>query len=73
VLANALARRNEVEYDRGGLEFKVHVPDEVDFKLEIEVEEHEWELEVELTWGRARRGRAKRPGGAKRRGGAKRS
>ena len=37
-LADALARNNEVEFDRGGLRFKVHVPDEVDFKLEIEIE-----------------------------------
>jgi amphi-Trp domain-containing protein len=59
-LANALAKKNEVEYDRGGMQFKVHVPDEVDFKLEIEVEEEEWELEVELKWGRKRGGRAKR-------------
>jgi hypothetical protein len=38
------------EFERGGLRFKVHVPDEVDFKLEIEIGEDERELEVELTW-----------------------
>jgi amphi-Trp domain-containing protein len=59
-LANALARSSEVEYDRGGLKFKVQVPDEVDFKVEIEVDEDESELEVELTWGRKRRRGAKR-------------
>jgi amphi-Trp domain-containing protein len=59
-LATALAKKDEVEYHRGGLEFKVHVPDEVDFKLEIELQEDEWELEVELKWGRKRRGGAKR-------------
>jgi amphi-Trp domain-containing protein len=37
-------------YDRGGLTFKVHVPDEVDFKLEIEFEDDEHELEIELKW-----------------------
>ena len=36
-LADELARHNEVEFDRGGVTFKVHVPDEVDFKLEIEL------------------------------------
>ena len=36
-IADALARHNDVEFDRGGLHFKVHVPDEVDFKLEIEL------------------------------------
>ena len=30
--------------------FKVHVPDEVDFKLEIEFEDDERELEIELKW-----------------------
>jgi amphi-Trp domain-containing protein len=49
-LADALARHNEVEFERGGLRFKVHVPDEVDFKLEIEVGDDERELEVELKW-----------------------
>jgi amphi-Trp domain-containing protein len=58
-LANALARNNEVEYERGDLRFKVNVPDEVDFKVEIEVQDEEWELEVELKWGRKRRGGAK--------------
>ena len=42
-LADALARHNEVEFERGGLRFKVHVPDEVDFKLEIEIDEDERE------------------------------
>jgi amphi-Trp domain-containing protein len=49
-LGDALARHNEVEFERGGLRFKVHVPDEVDFKLEIEISDDEKELEVELTW-----------------------
>jgi amphi-Trp domain-containing protein len=49
-IADALARHNDVEFDRGGLHFKVHVPDEVDFKLEIEFEDDERELEIELKW-----------------------
>ena len=49
-LANALAKHNEVEFQRGGVRFKVHVPDEVDFKLEIEIGDDENELEVELKW-----------------------
>jgi amphi-Trp domain-containing protein len=49
-LADALARHNEVEFERGGLRFKVHVPDEVNLKLEIEIGDDERELEVELTW-----------------------
>ena len=49
-LADALARHNEVEFERGGLRFKVHVPDEVSLKLEIEIGDDERELEIELTW-----------------------
>ena len=49
-LADALARHNDVEFERGGLRFKVRVPDEVDFKLEIEIEDDERELEVEIKW-----------------------
>ena len=49
-LADMLARHNDVEFERGGLRFKVHVPDEVDFKLEIEIEDDEREIEVELKW-----------------------
>lgn len=30
-LVDALARNNEVEFNRGGLPFKVHVPDQVGF------------------------------------------
>ena len=29
-LADMLARHNDVEFERGGVRFKVHVPDEVD-------------------------------------------
>jgi amphi-Trp domain-containing protein len=59
-LATALARKDDVEYERGDLRFKVNVPDEVDFKIEIEVQDEEWELEVELKWGQKRRRGSKR-------------
>lgn len=49
-LADALAANNEVEFERGDLRFTVHVPDEVDFKLEIEIGEGEREIEIEITW-----------------------
>ena len=49
-IADALASNNEIEFVREGLRFKVHVPDEVDFKLEIEIGDAERELEVELKW-----------------------
>ena len=49
-LADMLARHNDVEFDRGGMHFKVRVPDEVDFKLEIEIGDDEREVEIEITW-----------------------
>ena len=49
-LADMLARHNDVEFDRGGMHFKVPVPDEVDFKVEIEIGDDEREIEIELTW-----------------------
>ena len=49
-LADMLARHNDIEFERGGLRFKVHVPDQVDLKLELEVESDACELEIELTW-----------------------
>jgi amphi-Trp domain-containing protein len=49
-LADALARHNDVEFDRAGLHFKVKVPDEVHLKVEFEIEDDGTELEIELTW-----------------------
>ena len=49
-LADMLARHNDVEFDRGGVHFKVRVPNEVDFKLEIEIEDDGCEVEIELKW-----------------------
>ena len=45
-----LARHNDIEFERGGMTFKVHVPDEIDVKVELEVESDERELEIELKW-----------------------
>jgi amphi-Trp domain-containing protein len=49
-LADMLSRHNDVEFERGGMRFKVHVPDEVEMKIELEIESDERELEIELTW-----------------------
>ncbi len=49
-LADALARHNDVEFERGGLRFKVRVPDQIELKIEFEVEDDETELEIELRW-----------------------
>jgi amphi-Trp domain-containing protein len=49
-LADMLSRHNDIEFERGGLRFTVRVPDEVNLKIELEVESDERELEIELTW-----------------------
>ena len=48
-LADALARNNSVEFERAGRRITVHVPDQVDLKVEVELGD-ENELEIELTW-----------------------
>jgi amphi-Trp domain-containing protein len=49
-LADMLARHNDVEFERDGMRFTVHVPDEVELKVELEIDSDERELEIELTW-----------------------
>jgi amphi-Trp domain-containing protein len=49
-LADMLARQNEIDFERAGMKFTVHVPDEVQLKIELEVETDERELEIELKW-----------------------
>lgn len=49
-LADELARHNEVSFEREGIRYTVDVPDEVQFKLEIEVGDEGSEIEVELSW-----------------------
>jgi amphi-Trp domain-containing protein len=49
-LADMLARHNDVEFERGGMRFTVHVPDEVELKVELEIDSEERELEIELSW-----------------------
>ena len=48
--ADALARNNDIEFERGGMHMKVRVPDEIHVKVELELETDERELEIELTW-----------------------
>jgi len=49
-LADALARHNDVEFQRGGVRFKVKVPDEIRLEVELEVGDEGTELEIELSW-----------------------
>ena len=48
--AEMLSKNNDLEFERGGMQIKVHVPDEVRLKVELELETDERELEIELTW-----------------------
>jgi amphi-Trp domain-containing protein len=50
LLADMLARHNDLEFDRGGMHFTVAVPDQLRLKVELEVETDERELEIELKW-----------------------
>lgn len=49
-LADALARHNAVEFERGGTRFVLKVPDQVQVKVELEIEDDETELEIQLSW-----------------------
>ena len=49
-LADMLDSHNDVEFERNGMQFTVHVPDEVKLKVELELETDGNELEIELTW-----------------------
>ena len=52
-LANLLSSDEEaVSFDRGGMQFSIQVPENVQLKVELEIgsDEREVELEIELTW-----------------------
>jgi amphi-Trp domain-containing protein len=49
-IADMLAQHNDLEFERGGMRFTVHVPDEVQLKLELEIESDEREFEIEMKW-----------------------
>ena len=49
-LADSLARHNEVEFTRDGVRYRVAVPDELEFEVELEVEDDGTKLEIELHW-----------------------
>lgn len=49
-IADELASNNDVVFEREGLRFVAHVPDQVNLKVEFEIEDSGTELEIELTW-----------------------
>jgi amphi-Trp domain-containing protein len=49
-IADELASGNDIVIERDGLRFVARVPDQVDLKVEFEIEEDGAEFEIELTW-----------------------
>ncbi len=49
-VATMLAKGNDVKFEQGGMTMTVHVPDEVQLKVEVEIATDERELEIELKW-----------------------
>ena len=49
-IAGELASGNDVVIEREGMRFVAHVPDQVNLKVEFEMEDDGAEFEIELTW-----------------------
>ena len=50
-IANLLSGDGEkAEFERDGMKFKVAVPTQVEWKVELELDDEESELEIELKW-----------------------
>jgi amphi-Trp domain-containing protein len=49
-IADELASGNDVVIEREDLRFVAHLPDQVNLKVEFELEDDGTELEIELTW-----------------------
>lgn len=49
-IADELAANNDLVIERERLRFVAHVPDEVNLKVEFELEDDGSELEIELSW-----------------------
>ena len=49
-IADELASGNDIVIERDNLRFVARVPEEVDLKIEFEIEDDGAEFEIELTW-----------------------
>jgi amphi-Trp domain-containing protein len=49
-IADELVSGNDVVIEREDMRFVAHVPDQVNLKVEFEIEDDGTELEIELTW-----------------------
>lgn len=50
-IANLLSGADDdVQFERGDMKFKVEIPEQVQWKVELELDDKESELEIELKW-----------------------
>ena len=50
-IANLLSGSgDEVKFERDEMKFKVEIPEQVQWKVELELDDNENELEIELKW-----------------------
>ena len=49
-IADELGSGNDVVLERSGVRFKTKVSDEVELKVEFEIDGDQTEFEIELTW-----------------------
>jgi len=49
-IADELGSNNDVVIERSDIRFVAYVPDQVNLKVEFEIEDDGTELEIELTW-----------------------
>jgi amphi-Trp domain-containing protein len=49
-IADELGANNDVVIEREHIRFVAHVPDQVNLKVEFEIEDDGTELEIDLTW-----------------------
>jgi amphi-Trp domain-containing protein len=50
-IANLLSGAgDDVKFSRGGMDFEVTIPEQVEWKVELELDDEESELEIELKW-----------------------
>lgn len=50
-IANLLSGvEEEINFERSEMKFKVAVPDQIEWKVDLEISEKESELEIELKW-----------------------
>lgn len=49
-IADQLARHNQLEFKRDGINFQINVPNQVEVELELEIESDKCSFEIEINW-----------------------